>query len=496
MFHQTSSRTARRGVLIGVAGAAVAGCFSVCPGASASAGAVRRPNILWIVTDDHRPDSLGCTGPSWLKTPHIDRIARRGTLFRHAFSQGPICTPSRSSMITGRYCHSIGVMGMGGGQGLRPNAPYLTRPLQSAGYHLINVGKKLPSPKIFDIEIGGPGGGDPGATPYKLKPPFEGMEKELGVLRLNKAAPVIIAGRYPLPASRTEAAITVNNAIGLVRKGLNSPFLLRVSITAPHVPTLPPEPFDTMYVPEQVLFEPPTEEELAGAPRWEREALRELQGSVHLSKAEVQRAQACYFGLVSQLDREIGRLGAEMEQRGLLEDTLVVVTSDQGWLMGEHGLFGKRCFYEQSVGAILIVSWPGHLPEGKVIDDPVELIGVMPTMLDAAGIKPPPGVQGHSLLPLIRGDEDAPDAVFSEIDFSKSMYPCLRMPNSRRVMVRTRHWKMSYFIGRVGDARDGDLYDLTNDPEERRNLWKDKTYAHVVAKLEARVMQWDEETKN
>ena len=123
MFHQTSSRTARRGVLIGVAGAAVAGCFSVCPGASASAGAVRRPNILWIVTDDHRPDSLGCTGPSWLKTPHIDRIARRGTLFRHAFSQGPICTPSRSSMITGRYCHSIGVMGMGGGQGLGP-CPY------------------------------------------------------------------------------------------------------------------------------------------------------------------------------------------------------------------------------------------------------------------------------------------------------------------------------------------------------------------------------------
>ena len=166
-------------------------------------------------------------------------------------------------MITGRYCHSIGVMGMGGGQGLGPNAPYLTRPLQSAGYQLINVGKKLPSPKIFDIEIGGPGGGDPGATPYKLKPPFDGMEKELGVLRLNKAAPVIIAGRYPLPASRTEAAITVNNAIGLVRKGLNSPFLLRVSITAPHVPTLPPEPFDTMYVPEQVLFEPPTEEELA-----------------------------------------------------------------------------------------------------------------------------------------------------------------------------------------------------------------------------------------
>jgi arylsulfatase len=496
MFHQASSRTTRRGFLIGAAGAAVVGCFSVCPGASASAGPLRGPNILWIVTDDHRPDSLGCTGPSWLKTPHMDGIARRGVLFRHAFSQCPICTPSRSSMITGRYCHSIGVTAMGAGQRLGPNAPYLTRPLQAAGYQLINVGKKLPSPKIFDIEIGAQGYDDPGATPYKLKPPFEGMEKELGVLHLNKQCPVIVAGRHPLPASRTEPAITINNAIALVRKGLKSPFLLRVSIMAPHVPVLPPEPFDTMYDAAEMPFEPPTDEELAGAPRWEREALRKLQGSVHLTKRDVQRARACYFGLVSHMDREIGRLMAEIEQLGLLEDMLVVVTSDQGWCLGEHGVFGKRCFYEQSAGAILIISWPGHVPEGKVIDDPVELVGVMPTMLDAGGIKLPPNVQGASLLPLIRGDEDAPDAVFSEIDFSKSMYPCLRMPNSRRVMVRTRHWKMSYFVERVGDARDGDLYDLTNDPEERRNLWKDKTYADVVARLEARVMQWDEETKN
>ena len=175
MFHQASSRTTRRGFLIGVAGAAIVGSFAVCPGASESAEPLRGPNILWIVTDDHRPDSLGCTGPSWLKTPHMDRIARRGVLFRHAFSQCPICTPSRSSMITGRYCHSIGVTAMGAGQRLGPNAPYLTRPLQAEGYHLINVGKKVP--EDLRHRDWAQGYDDPGATPINSSPRSRGWRK-------------------------------------------------------------------------------------------------------------------------------------------------------------------------------------------------------------------------------------------------------------------------------------------------------------------------------
>ena len=486
-------RTTRRRFLITAARTGGPLALSALPGAVAKAGSRRPPNVLWIITDDHRPDSLGSSGPAWLKTPNIDRIARRGVLFRYAFSQDPICTPSRSSMITGRYSHAIGVMS--NRNRLGPDAPYLTRPLKEAGYQLVNVGKKLPSPKIFDVHVRPPGYGGPAATPYELKPPFAAMEKEFGVLHLKQEFPIIIAGRYPLPANETEPAITVTNAIRLIEQGLKPPWMLRVSTIAPHTPILAPEPFDTMYSPAQVAFEPPTEEELATKPRYEQVMLRRCQGSTHLEREEIQRSRACYYGLVSHVDDQIGRLLAAMDERRLLDDTLVVVTSDQGVCLGEHGLFMKRNFYEQSVGAILIVSRPGHLPEGKVIDDPVELVDVMPTILDAAGVKLPSTVQGRSLLPLVAGREKGRDSVFSEIDFSLPQFERYYLPNSRRVMVRSREWKMSYFVGRSGDARQGDLYHLTEDPGELHNLWGDRAYADVIARLEARVKQWDEETK-
>lgn len=493
MNRQPDRRTTRRRFLIRAAQAGGPLAFSAWPRAVARAGLRRPPNVLWIVTDDHRPDTLGCSGLEWLNTPNFDRIARRGVRFSHAFSQDPICTPSRSSMMTGRYNHAIGVMS--NGNRLGPDAPYLTRPLQAAGYQLVNVGKKLPSPKIFDVQIRPPGYGGPGATPYALKPPFEGMDEELGVLHLKEEFPIIIAGRYPLPADQTEPAITVTNAIRQVEKGLTPPFLLRVSTIAPHTPILAPEPFDAMYDPARIPFQPPSEEELAKKPRYEQGMMQTCQGSLHLEPEEIQRSQACYAGLVSHVDDQVGRLLAVMLQRGLLDDTLVVVTSDQGVCLGEHGLFMKRNFYEQSAGAILIVSWPGRVPEGRVIDDPVELIDVMPTILDAAGVRLPSTAQGSSLLPLMTGREKGRDAVFSEIDFSTPQFDRYKMPNSRRVMIRTRQWKMSCFIHRSGDARDGDLYHLTEDPHELVNLWGDKTYADVIARLEARVKEWDDETR-
>ncbi len=493
MNRHPDRRTTRRRFLIAAAQAGGPLALSALAHTKAVAGSQRAPNVLWIMTDDHRPDSLGCSGPEVIRTPNIDRIARRGVRFRHAFSQDPICTPSRSSIITGRYCHAIGVMS--NRNRLGADAPYLTRPLQAAGYRLVNVGKKPPSPKIFDVHVRPSGYGGPGATPYELKAPFAGREEELGVLHLKEEFPVIIAGRYPLPADQTEPAITVSHAIRLVEAGLKPPWMLRISTIAPHTPILAPEPFDTMVDPARVEFQAPTEEELAAKPRWEREMLRACQGSTHLSEEAVRRSRACYYGLVSHVDDQIGRLLAAMEERRLLDDTLVVVTSDQGVCLGEHGLFMKRNFYEQSAGAILIVSWPGHLPEGTVVDEPVELVDVMPTILDAAGVPRPTTVQGRSLLPLIAGDEPGRDAVFSEIEFTLPQFDRYYLPNSRRVMVRTPEWKMSYFVDRSGAARDGDLYHLADDPDELRNLWADKTYADVVARLERRVARWDRQTK-
>jgi arylsulfatase A-like enzyme len=247
--------------------------------------------------------------------------------------------------------------------------------------------------------------------------------------------------------------------------------------------------------PSRIDLPVPTEDELRGKPRFEREQLRIYTGGLDLSPEQIGIARGTYYGMVSLVDVQVGRLVDCLRRAGVLDNTILAINSDQGWQLGEHGLWKKRVHYDDNVKAPLVLSCPARLPQGKVVTEPVEMIDFIPTLMDLSGLEVPNSIRGRSLMPLIRGDlTEWREACFCEIDHSMSMYEELRQRSGRRVMVRTREWKLDWFMDeRVAD-KDGALYNLQRDPNERVNLYGRPEYADVVEYLERLCYEWDRAT--
>jgi len=452
----------------------------------------RLPNILWIMTDDQRPDSLGCYGTPRARTPNIDRLAEQGVVFEHAIAQCPVCLPSRTSMLTGKYCHKVGIL-----ENVQGRVPGSVRPLTSPfvekGYQVVNIGKLHFAGKApFPVSKPSPGYGGPAATPFALREGYD--PKKYSVINLPTPVNVIIAGTYPLPEEQTEAALCVQQAIDFLRSDAKEPFLLRVSIIAPHVPVLPPRPYDILIDPSSISLPLPSEEELLSKPRYEREVLRPFQGNSTLTMQQIETARAHYYGLVAMVDNQVGKLLAALKDKGVMSNTIVAFTSDQGVQLGEHGIFKKRNFYEQTVKVPLILSWPGHLPERNKIASPVEMVDFLPTLVELAGLRFKGEIDGKSFLKLARDEvKTHRDATFSEIDYRVSQWPPLREGGGRRAMVRTERWKMCCFVSQP--EADGDLYDLERDPGETKNLFSDGRHSEVISTLTRLLNAWGAERR-
>ena len=465
------------------------------------------PNILWIMLDDCRADAFGCYGRPWAKTPNVDRIARRGVMFRTAVTQCVVCAPSRHSMLTGHYCHTLRDMAMGAPPHTAPKYFPAEPPksqidfkavLTSLGMRPLNVGKNHWGP-WENIRPSGPSSArsrqlPPGLKTYpevallppQLFPPSQSFNRSRRQVRW------IIGGTTDEPLENTQQAQITSAALDTLAKVVDqdAPFFLRVSYHAPHVPIRVPPEF--MIDPDRVKLPYPTEEELKSKSRFERLQLPQYCGSLHLTREELQIARGTYYGLVSWVDHQVGRILDLLEEKGELDNTLIVINSDHGLQLGEHGIHKKVSFYEQTVSVPLIFSWPKHLPAGKVIEEPVELVDFLPTVLDLVGEKAIPGIAGRSLLPLIRGEQQEwRPAVFSEMDQSFNEYTCLRVAAGRQIMVRTKKWKMIYFRDERVPEKDGTLYNLAKDPGETMNLYNDPKLAGVIKQLETLVDAWD-----
>lgn len=492
---------------------------AVCLLVAAATGAARaappaRPNIVFIFTDDHAAQALSCYGSEINRTPHLDRIARDGMLFRNCFVTNSICGPSRAVILTGKYSHVNGFLRNGQQfDGTQPTFPKL---LQAAGYQTAMIGKwhlgEHQPPLGFDYSEVLIGQG----TYYN--PVF-----------LRDAHGTGAQVRTPYTGYTTD--IITDLALEWLERGrdANRPFLLMYQHKAPHRPWDPdpahfglfaddvPEPatlFDDysgrgraaheqdMTIahtlnPRDLKLEPPPELNQEQRAAWDAfygpqndDFLRaDLQGSARVA-ARYQRYIKDYLRCVASVDDNVGRLLDWLDASGLAANTVVVYTSDNGFYLGEHGWFDKRFMYEESYRVPLLIRWPG-VTDRTAADprriarrentDLVSNVDFAETFLEMAGVTVPDDMQGRSLVPLLKG-QTPPDWRRSHYYHYYEYFPDRKTVHNvhRHCGVRTARYKLIHFY-QVGEW---ELFDLDRDPHELRSVYGDPAYADVVRELQ------------
>jgi len=448
-----------------------------------------QPNILLILTDQHRFDTLGCYGAQICRTPNLDRLAGRGVRFDLAYTCANPCSPSRAALFTGLYPHHSHVRV--NNELLNPDVPNLASELGAAGYRLGYAGKwHVDDPKV-PSDYGFEGKDFPGYGYPIYKGMVEGMrfgpsqeggtdhyerylqERGLSVPRVVEAHygdnPAVQGQEmYALHSGGIESSfeyMVAEDTIGLMRSMKarrdqdGSPFFVWTNFWGPHTPCLVPEPYYSMYDPKSVPEEPSFGE------TWERKPYVQhlVERFWGLSAGGWERWReivARYWGYVTMLDDLVGRIVDELEALGCAENTVIVFSTDHGDNMGAHRLIEKGPFaYEQCYRLPLIAVHPDCESPGSVCDQFVYLQDLYPTFLELAG-RPDPGVPDTSSMVdqvLGRQVENGRESVYAQ--FFAQLFP------SEQRILRTRTHKYVYSISDIGE-----LYDLANDPWEMHNL--------------------------
>lgn len=421
----------------------------------------RRHNTLLLMSDQHHPRILGCRGDEVVRTPALDALAARGTLFTQAYCGNPLCVPSRMSFLTGRHGSDIHVWS--NQCRLAAEIPTFLHGLTVAGYETILCGRMhfVGPDQRHGFESRLLGDVDARLDPIPLS--TTGQTKAA----VETAGP----GRTAYLAYDEAVTATACEWLrGLPRRPADRPWCLVVGYVLPHCPYICPREWFEEYNARIEVPEVP-----AGYLDSLHPALRQwraTRGVDDLSTEQRRVARAAYYGLVTCLDRLIGHVLAALGESGAEADTRVVYTSDHGDMAGELGMWWKSSFYDGSVGVPLLWKEPG-LQEGRECRRNVSLLDIGPTLLDLAGAPPLPGARGRSLRPLLedRGTSSWPDEVFAE-------YAGLQGDPPAR-MIRRRRWKLNHYHG----FAEPQLFDLEADPAELHDLAHDAGCADLRDEL-------------
>lgn len=457
-----------------------------------------KPNILWICTDQQRFDSLGCYGNNFVKTPNIDKLAQNGILFENSYCQSTICSPSRTSFLTGRYPRTTRCTK--NGQNIPENEVLVTRLLKEAGYtcglsgklHLsacnpkVNTGMERRINDGYDLFHWS-------HHPQESWPVNEYIHwlrakgKEFQTRPIDDCEYVV----YGPDAEDHQATWCTEKAIEFIdaHENRDQPWLFSVNIFAPHHPFDPPKSHLQRYLNrlDDIPLPNYAEGELDTKPSVQK---RDHQGAYanpnlypfnRMTQKDHKYIRAAYWAMCDLIDEQVGRMIKALERTKQLDNTIVIFMSDHGELLGDHGIYLKGPhFYEESVHVPLIISYPEKLNASNRETAMVELIDLAPTLLEAAGLEPYQGMQGKSLWPLLSGIETTHrEDVFCEVDESKEK---LGM-NGISTMIRTQTHKL--VLHPVND--EGELYDLVEDPEEQINLWKSARHGEVKSQMMERM---------
>lgn len=425
--------------------------LAAAPALAAPAGGY---NILFLMSDEHSPHAAGFLGNKLVRTPAIDSIAREGTAFNAAYCQNPICVPSRASFLTSRMPSNVGVFGNDGG--LYDNAPKLGTVFREAGYVASWMGK---------THWGGESGFDTsrGSDDASGRP-----DRQRKWTRLPEDA-----GVCDWPVSQEADTVAKNDALRFLEQNRGRRFFAGVSFRKPHFPFAVQEEFYKLYKGRGTA--PRVTPEMIEALPLVSKKERANYGFDKLTEAQIIKAREVYFGMVTYMDGLVGEILKKLDELGLREKTIILYTSDHGELAGEHGLWYKNSFYEASARIPMAWSFPRAIPKGKRIDAPVMNMDIFPTLCELAGVRTPAGLEGRSLLPLMKGTEDGGARYALSENF--------RGGHAGR-MIRSGQWKYCYYH----EDRE-QLFDLRNDPEEVVNLVKRPEHRDLVASLKKRALE-------
>jgi len=473
-----------------------AAALSILPSCNSAArtGNTERPNIIYIMTDDHASHAMSCYDSKINKTPNLDRIASGGMRFSNSFCTNSICAPCRAVVLTGKYSHINGKIDNSrkAFDGAQQTFPKL---LQKAGYQTAMVGK-------WHLRS------DPTGFDYWNVLPGQGLYYN----------PVMIEmGERKKYTGYVTDIITDHALKWLKGRNPNKPFCLMYHHKAPHRNWQPGPKHLTLYddvtMPEpDNLFDDyanrgraAKEQDMSIAKtmnnndlkltaprnltpeqkkRWDaaynpkNEAFRKanLQGK-DLVRWKYQRYIKDYLRCIASVDENVGRVLDYLDKSGLAKNTVVVYTSDQGFYLGDHGWFDKRFMYEESLRMPLVVRYPREIKPGSVSDDIVLNLDFAATFLDYAGVPVPDDIQGESMRAVLRGK--APKNWRTSMYYHYYEYPAVHSVK-RHYGVRTQRYKLIHFYN---DIDEWELYDLKKDPREMKSVYNDPAYANIVTEL-------------
>lgn len=461
------------------------------------AAALKRPNIVFFLTDDHAAQAIGCYGSQLMKTPNLDRIAKAGMRFDYCFCTESLCAPSRAAILTGKYGHITGGMAW-----QRYDRKHKTFPeyLQQAGYQMAMIGK-------YHL-----GQDPPGFDYYDILP---------GQGRYHNPEFISKAGKHTVEGHVSDVVVDLA-LTWLEARAADQPFCICINDKATHMPWRPAKRFESLFAGESIP-EPPTlhTDHASRAPvakmswlrveellRWQERDWGKVPAGFSEKEARsriYQQYMKHYLGCVAGIDHNVGRVLDWLDRNGLTRDTIVIYSSDQGFFLGEHGWFDKRWMMEESLRMPLLVQYPPLVEPGSECRALVQNIDFAPTLLDLAGVDVPSDIQGRSLRPLLAGKGPA--------DWRKAIYYHCYIDEygiPPQYGIRTDRWKLVHYQGTVR-SDDGtalgtpnimrpvdqwELFDLTNDPAETTNLYNSRDAQNTIAQLKKQLAALQETLKD
>jgi arylsulfatase A-like enzyme len=455
-----------------------------------------RPNIIFITTDEQRWDALGCAGNKALKTPNLDRMAEEGVHFTRTYCQGPLCQPSRASILTGKYVHEHGHTW--NRFDMKPGWPTMAKQLQANGYHTAVIGKThfwaRPPARSYDFRqndffvrkfgfddvieeydkflhiIQGV------TTPYteylKTKGLYDTYAKEVPRFQTPEASvrDLWLGKASKLPQEHHLTSFITHTAVDWLEKyDHNKPFFLWVSYVMPHPPIIDDPTWAAYYQNKDVPFGPQHKPALPNN-AWGQYLRGWIKGTEvdQITPDSLIESIRHYYGMVSLIDQGVGDLRSAVQKLGREDDTWFFFTSDHGEMLGDHGLMFKNVFYKGSVLVPNVVRPPRGMP-GRSVTGLVQSIDLTATIMDITGSERSEGMRGQSLIQEMKGERNGRTVAFSEMAGHGNR-------GNFFVMVATDRYRYLY------DRENGihcELYDLKEDPDESHNLVDDPAFKGI-----------------